>query len=584
MIYSGKSFLEKVEKHIAANLSNDQFGVDVLADKMAMSRSNLHRRLKKTCNKNSSQYIREYRLEEAKKMLLNEEVTASEVSYKVGFGSPSYFSKCFTSYFGYPPSKIALNDNITLFDKTLKKGTSIMVLPFKNHSPNSENEYLVYGLADSMSRYLSTIDDLNVISSSLLHNSTSIDIIREKYNVASIIEGSIQQYNDVLRIEVKLLDTSDGSQIWVKHYDKKLSDILKIQSDIGENVVNNLKANISKEEKILLKKRTSYHPEAYNYYLKGVYHMNFFDDKKLNKSLIYFNKAITIDTSIAPAYAALATIYQMKASAFSATIDSKEAFNKAEHYLDTAIKLDEDWHFNFTVKGFQLAFFHWNFEEAENYYKKGLKANEPLNYIMYRDFLQFENRHKEALEISLYIDRNMPFYPNSPLILSYYYNGMYEEGEAFIEERLESFPTHPLVYDNAGFFMLNVGNYDKAIELFLKLIEISGKRFPRILAWMGASYAHKGNTLKAEKNLKELIELKKSTNIGAPAFFASIIATALGRDDDALDLLERSITDHEMEVPWLVSEPQLFPLHRNSRFDSLVKKVGFRNFAYLTNR
>ncbi len=585
MINSDQSFLEQIKTNIAANLTDEQFGVVHLANMMGMSRSHLYRRLQKIKGKSISRYIREYRLEVARLLLLEKEMTTSEVSYNVGFGSPSYFSKCFREYFGYSPSKTRLfifsntqRESINRLDKTEKR--SVMVLPLKNLSSNKKNQYLVEGVVYELNRLLSEIADLRVISSSAISNWNSIIEIREKLGVETVIQGSLQQQNDTLRIEIALFDTFDGSQIWAQKYDRKILNLLQIQSDIAKAIVYELKINMSAKERSIIIKRTSYNPLAYDSYLKGVYHMNLFGEKEVEQSLSYFEKAISIDSSIAPAYAAIANFYHMKASIFSASIDSKEAFTHAKRYLDIALKLDKDWHLNFTMKAFQLTFFHWNFEEANLYYEIGLKAKKPLNYIMYRDFLQFENRHQEALEISLRVNRYTPFYPNAPLILSYYYCGMYSEGEAFLNERLASFPTHHLIYDNGGFFMLNTGNYEKAIRLFEQLILLKERRFPRALGWMGAAYARLGEFEKSRKILAELKELKKKTDAGSPAWFTAIILSALDQKKEALKWIQIAVDDHEMEVVWLVCEPQFFSLHGDPKFGSLVKQVGFREHSY----
>lgn len=582
MTNSSQLLLKKLESLIASNLSNEQFGVEYLANLVGISRSNLHRKLKKINGKSISRFIREYRLEEAKKILVEKDITTSEVFYRVGFGSLSYFSKCFKEYFGYPPSKVKAKilQSTNTQDRVFKIGESIMVLPFKNLSPTEENEYLAHGITEAIGRNLSSINDLSVISSSGATSLNSMKEIWEKYGVTTILQGSLQLQNHMLRIEIKLFNTCDGRQIWAQYYDRKVLDILQIQSDIAKNVVNTLKSSMSIEEQAILVKRTSYAPLAYDNYLKGMYHMNQIGDHGINESLIYFKKAIDIDSSIAPAYAAIANAYHMKASIFSASMDSKEAFEIAERYLDIAIKLDKNWHFNYTMKAFQLTFFHWNFKEADIYYKKGLKAKKPLNYIMYRDFLQFENRHQEALEISLKIDKETPFYPNAPMVMPYYYSGMYDKGVAYIQERLTSFSSQHLTYDNAGFFMLNSGNYDKAIELFRRLIEIKSKRYPRILGWMAAAHAHKGETEKAQELLAELKELKKITNAGSPKWFMAIVYAALGKNKEALKWLKIAVKDHEMEVPWLVSEPQFYVLHGIPDFDTLVRQVGFPDHAY----
>ncbi|WKN42936.1 helix-turn-helix domain-containing protein [Tunicatimonas pelagia] len=584
MLTKHQNFLKKIEHHIDNNLKNEQFGVGQLSKLMGMSRSHLHRKLKKIHGKSVSQVIREYRLEVAKKMLLKKEITASEVTYHVGFSSPSYFSKCFTKYFGYPPSK-AKGKNGYVPQDSIEKGfikldKTIMVLPFKNLSPNEHNQYLVDGMVDAIDRHLSNIDGLKVVSSLVLSRLIPIKEIGEKYGVSSIVQGSIQQQANTIRIEIKLLDTYDGKIIWAQNYDRNIFDVLEIQGEIFTSIVRALKINISKEEYSLITKRTSYDSVAYDNYLKGMYYMNQLGTKEVEKSLEYFKKAIKIENSITPAYSAIANYYHMKASTFAAGVHTKEAFRKAKQFLAIAIKLDKDWHFNFTMKGFQLAFFQWKFLQANQYYQMGLKDNKPLNYIMYRDYLQIENRHEEALQVSLYLDKEMPFYPNFSIVMSFYYNSLYEEGETYIEERLPFFSANYSAYDNSGFFYLNIGKYDQAIHLFQKAIQLVGKRFPRILGWMGAAYAKKGEPEQAKALLRELQEMKVKNQPGSPAWFMAVIHTALGETVDALRWIRTAIDEKEMEVPWLVSEPQFYPLHQLTEFDALVKRVGFRERSY----
>ncbi len=96
-------FIRQLTQLVENNISNEQFGVSELADAIGMSRSNLLRKVKKITNLSVSQFIRNVRLEHAKEMLSNTTHTVSEIAYKVGFGSPSYFIKCFGDLYGYPP-------------------------------------------------------------------------------------------------------------------------------------------------------------------------------------------------------------------------------------------------------------------------------------------------------------------------------------------------------------------------------------------------------------------------------------------------------------------------------------------------
>ena len=97
---------------------------------------------------------------------------------------------------------------------------------------------------------------------------------------------------------------------------------------------------------------------------------------------------------------------------------------------------------------------------------------------------------RKQLDISERLDQTNPYYPNSRMILSLYYSGRYEEAAEFAQSRM-ALSNNYFILDSYGFLMLNTGNYQEAIQYFKKAIDIEGFRFPRMLGWMGASYARK---------------------------------------------------------------------------------------------
>jgi AraC-like DNA-binding protein len=113
-------FLDKITKVIEENMSNEQFGVTELAGEISMSRSNLLRKVKKMTNLSASQFINQVRLSKAMGMLNETSLTVSEVSYEVGFSSPSYFIKCFRDHYGYPPGE-AGKRNLDIKDTEIGK-------------------------------------------------------------------------------------------------------------------------------------------------------------------------------------------------------------------------------------------------------------------------------------------------------------------------------------------------------------------------------------------------------------------------------------------------------------------------------
>jgi TolB-like protein/AraC-like DNA-binding protein len=221
-----QEFIKKLTNLLEVNLENEQFGVNELAEELGISRSQLHRKLNALTGKSTSQFIREFRLEKAMEMLQNNVATASEIAYRVGFGSPTYFNTSFSEYYGYPPGEVKFRTSVTDGDEEdnqtsgqentsddieIEVGTgkpikqrnilmaslgiiaiivaflyyfydgakdvevsktdeiatldkSIAVLPFKNLSNNKDNQYFADGMREDIINHLSKMQGIIVKS------------------------------------------------------------------------------------------------------------------------------------------------------------------------------------------------------------------------------------------------------------------------------------------------------------------------------------------------------------------------------------------------------------------------------------
>jgi len=231
-----KEFIHKLTELVEANLANEHFGPENLAREMGISHISLHRKLKTALNQTISQFIREIRLKKAKELLLNDDLTVSEIAYQVGFGSPTYFNNCFHEYFGFAPGEmrnreqnqepveIAADSNIKKTGRTKMwmaliicfifliplfyflintisgskevgaKEKSIALLPFKSLSSDPEKQYLADGMMDAILLHLSKIKDLRVISRTSFEQYRKTDktakTIGRELDVAYVLEGS----------------------------------------------------------------------------------------------------------------------------------------------------------------------------------------------------------------------------------------------------------------------------------------------------------------------------------------------------------------------------------------------------------
>ncbi len=355
-------FISEARTLVLEELSNEQFGVSELADRMHMSRSNLLRKIKKDTGLSASQFIREVRLQEGMKLLKNTENTVSEISYQVGFNNNSYFTKCFREYYGFSPGEARQqqsqepedldsehNDPEHLSKPTQKTKKpvfvvgivivlillvivykafdwsssqepknqiiekSIAVLPFRNMSADSTNLYFVNGLMESSLNNLQKVEDLRVISRTSVEKYRNTDKtvpeIAEDLNVSYLVEGSGQRINDQVLLNIQLVDAVNDSPLWSEQYNYKIDNVFELQNTIAQKITEAIKAKVTPDELQRITKNPTDNLVAYDFYLKGIDKFKLETNEGLNEAITLFKQAVNEDQEFALAYANMAIAY-----------------------------------------------------------------------------------------------------------------------------------------------------------------------------------------------------------------------------------------------------------------------------------
>ncbi|MEJ0055744.1 MAG: helix-turn-helix domain-containing protein [Bacteroidota bacterium] len=619
---TGDIFLEKLKKEIDDNLTNDQFSVEELARNVGMSRSQLHRKLNSATGQSVSQFIREHRLKLGMALLKGGDLTAAEVADRVGFGSATYFNKCFNEYYGFPPgevkNKIAGNipfveqgpenapPNVTRSKRPLlltiigacillfvvaypltrqtkvdieRQGKSIAILPFKNLSADQSNEYFSEGVIEAIRTNLSQIGELRVISRTSVekykNTEKSAREIAEQLGVAALLEGSIQRDNNAIRIEVRMIDGLSEEQAWATTYDRELKDVFAIQTEIAEHVAKELQTKLSAEERSKLSRVDTENPRAYDLYLKGLYEYRTYTNQGTHNAIDLLSEAIALDSNYARAYAYLAYSHISLAAIFGAELSALEGLNKGKPFIDKALAIDPELDIAHMLLGFYYLYHDWNLEGAESEYKKAVVADDPDALSMYGDLLNFVQRHEEAMSLAERLNTTEPYYPNSRMILAYVYNRRFDEALEFSESRLKLFNNY-YTLESHGFLLLQVGRYKEAVTYFNKGFAIEGIRYPRMLGWMGAAYARAGDKENALKIIEELKERLSKGEKGSIAFFISVVYAALDDKANAIKWIQTAYQSHDMEMPWIMTEPQFTSLLDTPEFRKISREMGFK--------
>lgn len=297
-----EKFLLKLEQLIKDHLDDENFGVQELAGEAGYSRSQLYRRVKLLVGVSTSVFIRRVRLHEALEMLKHDEATTSEIAYRVGFNSPSYFHRCFQKYYGTTPGaykesvrepkdyKYASHQNRTGQDlppiakypgRSLKKGgviaitliligvialyayyfpkstdaadepKTIAVLPFAYLSAQSDTRFFAEGMADNLILKLSDLDELKVVSRTTSENyrdrgGRSVRQIADALDADYLIEGSVQCLGNRVRIHIKIIHANTDSPVWSEMYDRNMSDQFAVQSEITSHVTTQVRQMFEK--------------------------------------------------------------------------------------------------------------------------------------------------------------------------------------------------------------------------------------------------------------------------------------------------------------------------------------------------
>src|SRR5437879_2805784 len=187
---------------------------------------------------------------------------------------------------------------------------SIAVLPFDNLSRDPDNAYFCEGVQDEILTRLAKVADLKVISrTSTQHFKSTPDNlpqIAKQLGVAHIVEGSVQKASDQVRVNVQLINAITDAHLWADTYDRKLTDIFAVESEIAKTIAETLQAKITGSEKNSIAKAPTANPEAYEAYLTGRFFWNKRTGADLRKEIDYFNQALAKDPNYALAYVGLA--------------------------------------------------------------------------------------------------------------------------------------------------------------------------------------------------------------------------------------------------------------------------------------
>jgi adenylate cyclase len=436
-----------------------------------------------------------------------------------------------------PPVTQRSREGSTASDK------SIAILPFTNLSNDPDQEYFSDGMVDEILDRLFKIGDLKVISrtTSMSYKNTTLSLkeIAHELKVSAILEGSVRRIDNNVRITVQLIDAGTDTHLWSEIYDRDISDIFSIQSEVAQAVARELKAVIKPEEKTLIEKIPSDNLEAYDLYLLGEYLRTQRTPNSLWKAKAVFEKAIEADPGFVKAYTGLAHCYGNLA--FYANLRPKEAYPPALELAQKALELDSLSADAYSIKGMVDLFYNFDFTSAERNYKHAIELapNNPECYKLFSELYFFMGKFSEALD---WDHRAMTMDPTYSTRDGLYGSHMYFAGEKdsailFLARMTDKYPVCHYYLGIAYFYE---GEYEKAIS---EVKETLAGFFPIAITHLGLAYSKTG-ALNETQKLLDTLETRAKTEF-VPYSMRGALMAELGKNREALDYLRKGYDERE---------------------------------------
>jgi TolB-like protein/Tfp pilus assembly protein PilF len=469
---------------------------------------------------------------------------------------------------------LALAASVYLYlsrDKSAAAKNSIAVLPFQNASGDPNLEYLSDGITENIINSLSQLSNVRVMARTTMFSFKGKDAdpraIGKQLGVVAVLTGRVVQRGDSLTIQADLVNVSDGSQMWGEQYNRKLTDLMALQGEVARDVSNKLRTKLSGADEQKLAKTYTANPEAYQFYLKGLFYWNKRTLKDSEIAARYLQQATAADPSFAPAFAGLADSYATIAL-FEGGAPAHEVMPKARDAALTALVLDDRSAEAHTALGFILTNYDYDFAGAEREFKLAVELNP--NYAdahqRYSLLLTSLGRHEETFTE---MRRALEIDPLSVFSNRAYGNRLidarrYDEAIVQLKKTLELDSNFALAYSSLALVYQAQSDYAASVEAIAKAYELTGRQEYAALA--RESFAKGG----WQGYLRAMMERR-------PELFAYTRAAyhaALGEKDKAFAELDKSYENREPYLIRLKVDPRLDPLRSDPRFAELMRKVG----------
>ena len=456
--------------------------------------------------------------------------------------------------------------------KSTSRFRSIAVLPFENLSGDSGQEYWADGVTDELTTQLARIADLRVVSrTSAMQFKNSKQPLAEMASllgVDAILQGSVVTSSERVRIRVQLIDPVQDRHLWVECFDRALSDIVTLQTEIANAIARRIERQVEPST-FEVEKRA--HPAAYEAYLMGHYFLT--KGTGVEKSQEHFKRAIDLQPDYAPAYAGLADTYILLGVLY--LNPPHDTFPKAKQYAEKALQLNEALAEAHKSLASVMNLYDWNFQGAERHFMRALELNPSLSsaHQGYSVLLTCLRRYEEAISEILKARELDPL----SVAVNAFVGFIYMRARRFCEalgacrHAIELDPNNPFAH------WMFARTLDAAEEVSEALVESrlaaaqSGNCAP-YSSHVGYALARTGDREGASEVLRRLGSERKTRYVSP--YEVAMIYVALGESDLAFEWLNRAYEERTSRLSAELWDHSFDPLRKDSRFQDLLRRIG----------
>ena len=453
---------------------------------------------------------------------------------------------------------------------------SIAVLPFVNLSADRQNEYLSDGITDELIGALARVEGIRVASRTsafaLKGKPADVRSIGALLGCGVVLEGTVRGSGDRIRITASLSSTSDGRLLWSQRYDRKLDDMLAVQDEIARTIVDTLRATSFADLVPTAARRHTPNARAYRLYLQGRYEWNRRTQDGVAAGIRYFEQAIAEDPDYALAYTGLSDCYALEVDYRS--IPVHEGFARAREFARKAIALDDSLAEAHTSLAWVLFIYDWDWQEAGREFRRAIELDPAYAtaHQWYASLLSARGLFAESLveaHTAVELDAGSVSVRRS-LGWAYYYARRYDQARLHLERAIAMNPNAEESFRVLGLALTMDGQVSEAVDVLTEAVGMEGAAaYAR--ATLAYALARAGQRDEAEALLAGL-EAQARTQYVSPVAIATVLL-GLERWDEALDGIDRAMTDRRGWVAYLCVDPIFDPLRGRPRFEAMVKAM-----------